>query len=117
MTNLYFTCGQVAIAAQHLSGGLWHKVSNTLCAHLQTGIISSGNSLDYTKQDMDAMVKNEVAVKDMEAASIAWAADLYDTPWMAIKAITDIVDGALFLGLIPLGAVSGRHKRPSWSLR
>lgn len=60
---------------------------------LKTGVVSSGNSLDYTKQDMEAMVKSNVAVKDMEVAAIAWAADLYKTPWVAIKAITDIVDG------------------------
>lgn len=90
-----------------------HNVSIPLCAHLQTGVISSGNSLDYTKQDMDVMVKNEVAVKDMEAAAIAWAADLYNIPWMAIKAITDIVDGALFSMSNLLGAGSGRHRCPS----
>ena len=32
-------------------------------------------------------------VKEMEAASIAWAANLFGKPLLCVKAITDIVDG------------------------
>lgn len=32
-------------------------------------------------------------VKDMEAAAIAWIASIYNIPFLAIKSITDIVDG------------------------
>ena len=35
----------------------------------------------------------DATVKDMEAAAIAWTANLYDTPFMAVKVVTDIVDG------------------------
>ena len=55
--------------------------------------MSTGNSLDFTKEDMDAMQRHGVAVKEMEAAAIAWAAHLFGTPMFALKAITDIVDG------------------------
>ena len=35
----------------------------------------------------------DASVKDMEAAAIAWAADLSNTPFIALKIVTDIVDG------------------------
>lgn len=60
---------------------------------LKDGIVSSGNSLTFTAEDMEAMQKHGVAVKEMEAAAIAWAAHLFGTPFFALKAITDIVDG------------------------
>lgn len=58
--------------------------------------MSTSNSLDYTKEDMEAMEKHGVAVKEMEAAAIAWSAHLFGTPMFALKAITDIVDGDVF---------------------
>lgn len=60
---------------------------------LKPGIVTSGDSLDYCKEDMDIMVKHGAAVKEMEAASIAWVAALYKKPMFCVKAITDIVDG------------------------
>lgn len=59
---------------------------------LKTGVVSSGNSLDWVKEDMDLMNANNATVKEMEAAAIAWAAHQFDTPFFSIKAITDIVD-------------------------
>jgi len=35
----------------------------------------------------------DVSVKDMEAAAIAWVAKLNNTPFFALKVVTDIVDG------------------------
>ena len=35
----------------------------------------------------------QAAVKEMEAAAIAWVCTLYDKPLLCVKAITDIVDG------------------------
>ena len=61
---------------------------------LQSGIVSSGNSLDFTKDELALFEAHGVAVKEMEAAAIAWAAHLHGTPTFALKAITDIVDGA-----------------------
>jgi nucleoside phosphorylase len=60
---------------------------------LRTGIVTTGNSLDYTEQDM-AMIKSyNGVVKDMEAAAIAWVAQQHSIPFLAIKSKTDIVDG------------------------
>lgn len=36
------------------------------------------------------MEENSAAVKDMEAASIAWVVEQFHTPFFAIKVITDI---------------------------
>lgn len=58
-------------------------------------MVSSGNSLDYTEQDMAFMLSNQVAVKEMEAAAVAWVAAMFQTPMFCLKSITDIVDGAL----------------------
>jgi len=57
------------------------------------GIVTSGNSLDYTEEDMTVIRKLNGEVKDMEAASIAWVASMHNVPFLAIKSITDIVDG------------------------
>lgn len=55
--------------------------------------MSSGNSLDYSKEDWDQLHANEAAVKEMEAAGISWVAHLHNVPFLALKSITDIVDG------------------------
>jgi len=60
---------------------------------LKAGVVSSGNSLDYTSEDMERMVEHSTAVKEMEAAAVAWAASLFDCPMFCIKSVTDIVDG------------------------
>jgi nucleoside phosphorylase len=59
---------------------------------LKTGVVSTGSSLDFTQNDLDTMSSYNAAVKDMEAAAIAWVAQLHKIPFMAIKAITDLVD-------------------------
>ncbi|KAK9839240.1 hypothetical protein WJX81_003627 [Elliptochloris bilobata] len=78
--------------------GVWacgaHPVPNLQKAlKLKEGVVSSGNSLDYCQQDWDQMVASSAAIKEMEAAGIAWAAALHGTPLLALKAVTDIVDG------------------------
>ena len=55
--------------------------------------MSSGNSLDYSKEDWDQLESIGAAVKEMEAAGISWVTHLHDVPFIALKAITDIVDG------------------------
>jgi 5'-methylthioadenosine nucleosidase len=57
------------------------------------GICTTGNSLDKTAEDDKHMLANDAAVKDMEAAAIAWSCALHDTPFMGLKVVTDIVDG------------------------
>eukprot|EP01031_Cornospumella_fuschlensis_P024628 gene24629-29756_t len=60
---------------------------------LKSGVVTSGNSLDYHDMDMKIMVDCNAAVKEMEVASIAYVADHARIPVMAIKVVTDIVDG------------------------
>lgn len=61
---------------------------------IKSGIVSSGNSLDFTDKCMEIMSENNVGVKEMEGAGIAWVVcQLYRKPMFCIKAITDIVDG------------------------
>ncbi|MCG8472371.1 MAG: hypothetical protein MI742_10995 [Desulfobacterales bacterium] len=59
---------------------------------LKKGVVSTGNSLDMTPEDQRMIEANQGAVKEMEAAAIAWVAELYDIPLVALKAITDLVD-------------------------
>ena len=59
----------------------------------QEGVVSSGNSLDYSKEDWDQLTAIGAAVKEMEAAGISWVAHLHNVPFIALKSITDIVDG------------------------
>lgn len=67
------------------------KLRNAL--GLKGGVCSSGNSLDYTSEDMKLMTEHCASVKEMEAAAIAWAASLFNLPLLCLKSITDIVDG------------------------
>jgi hypothetical protein len=50
---------------------------------LKQGVVSSGNSLDYTDKCMDIMSQHSVAIKEMEAAAIAWACGLYQVMLLA----------------------------------
>lgn len=42
---------------------------------------------------MEIMTKHLASVKEMEAAAIAWVAQLFHKPMFCVKAVTDIVDG------------------------
>lgn len=59
----------------------------------KTGTITTANSLDHTEMDDKLMLESFAAVKDMEAAAIAWVADKAHVPLLCLKVITDIVDG------------------------
>ncbi len=45
----------------------------------------AGNSLDYTDKCLDIMTEHGAAVKEMEAAAIAWVAHLFSTPLICLK--------------------------------
>ena len=84
---------------------------------MQAGVVSTGNSLDCVESDMKIMLSYNTAVKEMEANAIAWVvrcclcrpctgvagaacapagalqADMFKVPLLAVKAVTDIVDG------------------------
>lgn len=61
---------------------------------MQEGRVSSGNSLDFTEEDMTRMEAAGADIKEMEAAAIAWTAHLFEVPFFSVKSITDIVDGS-----------------------
>jgi len=62
---------------------------------LRIGVITTGNSLDFTDKDIELIKENRGVVKDMEAASIAWVANQHGIAYVGIKTITDIVDGSI----------------------
>lgn len=66
-----------------------------LAAHLDAklGVCTTGNSLDFHELDSHHMLENDASVKDMEAAAIAWASEIWSTPHFGVKVVTDIVDG------------------------
>jgi len=59
---------------------------------LKKGVVSTGNSLDMLPEDRLMIQSNQGVVKEMEAAAIAWVAELYQIPMVALKSITDLVD-------------------------
>eukprot|EP00793_Prasinoderma_coloniale_P007117 PRCOL_00006969-RA len=79
----YHIAARDAVDVHRLAGELGFK----------TGVVTTGNSLDATKQCMDRMGMAEANVKDMEAAAIAYVAEAADVPWFCVKSVTDIVDG------------------------
>lgn len=67
-----------------------------LASHLgaKLGVCSTGNSLDFHELDSRQMLENDASMKDMEAAAVAWAAEIWRVPHFSVKVVTDIVDGA-----------------------
>jgi 5'-methylthioadenosine nucleosidase len=59
----------------------------------KSGGVTTSNSLDHTEMDDTLMAENGASVKDMEAAAIAWVAEMAGIPFFALKVVTDIVDG------------------------
>lgn len=61
----------------------------------QTGVCTTGNSLDKVEKDDELMLSNDASVKDMEAGAIAWVCQMCSTPYLGVKVVTDIVDGGV----------------------
>lgn len=59
---------------------------------LKVGVVSTGDSLDCTPEDMLWLRRHEASVKEMEAAAIAWVCEHHGIPLVLLKAITDLVD-------------------------
>ena len=59
---------------------------------IQTGVISTGSSLEKSDKDIHVIQQHEAVAKEMEAAAIAWVAMMLDTPVIALKSITNLVD-------------------------
>ena len=56
------------------------------------GVVSTGNSLDFTRAEMDFMRRERVTAKDMEATAIAQVCAQCAVPFVALKGVTDLVD-------------------------
>lgn len=56
------------------------------------GVCTTGNSFDFHEMEDTHMLANDASVKDMEAAAIAWSAEIWNTPHFGVKVVTDIVD-------------------------
>jgi nucleoside phosphorylase len=59
---------------------------------LKIGIVTTGNSLDESEPDRRMIMASGAVVKDMEAASVAYVCLQMSTPFVAVKAVTDLVD-------------------------
>ena len=70
---------------------LAHDFAATL--GLKTTVVCTGNSLDMSPTDEAILRKEPLVAKEMEAAAIAAVAKMYKTPMIAIKSVTDLVDG------------------------
>lgn len=64
----------------------------TCLLNVKQGNISTGNSLDMNTDDLERLHNNQADCKDMEAAALAWVAELYNVPFLPIKVITDLID-------------------------
>lgn len=60
---------------------------------LKTAIVSSGNALDLPACDAGQMRASGATLKDMEAAAIAWVCWMRSVPFLALKGVTDLIDG------------------------
>jgi nucleoside phosphorylase len=59
---------------------------------METGVVSSGCSIEATEEELAFFEREGVVAKDMEATAIASVARDRGIPFMAIKAVTDLVD-------------------------
>lgn len=57
----------------------------------QLGIVSSGSSLALSQGDLRTMQAHNAIIKDMECAAIAWVCSVLQTPFFAIKSITNVL--------------------------
>jgi 5'-methylthioadenosine nucleosidase len=64
----------------------------TACG-LKQGVVSTSDSLDFSPIDLELMRGEGAAVKEMEAAAVAWVCQQVHVPFVAVKSITDIIDG------------------------
>lgn len=59
---------------------------------LKTAVVCTGNSLDMSPTDEAILRTEPLVAKEMEAAAIAAVAKMYNTPLVAMKSVTDLVD-------------------------
>jgi nucleoside phosphorylase len=61
---------------------------------LKVGIVSTGDSLDCTPEDLKHLAALDASVKEMEAAGVAWVCERHRVPLVLLKSLTDLVDHA-----------------------
>ena len=54
----------------------------------------TGDSLHTSNNDLEILMSEGAVVKEMEAASVAWVCEQLQTPFLALKSITDLIDGS-----------------------
>lgn len=59
---------------------------------LKPGVVTTSNSLDENDDDRRMIAMNGGDAKEMEAAAVAYVAELAGVSMLAVKAITDLVD-------------------------
>lgn len=59
---------------------------------LPVGIVSSGSSLQKQPRDVAVIEQFGAVAKEMEAAAAAWVCMLKNTPFVALKSITNLLD-------------------------
>ncbi len=77
-------------------GGFQFSPPAEFCSEFRKAVITTGNSLDITANERRVLMelaKGYVVVKEMEATAIAEMCFQARVPLIAIKAITDLVDG------------------------
>ena len=62
-------------------------------AGVKQGVVSSSDSLDCSAMDLQLLRSEGAVVKEMEAAAVAWVCQQLSVPFIALKSVTDIVDG------------------------
>ncbi len=60
---------------------------------VREGSISTSDSLDATAECHARMHAHQIDAKEMEAAAVAWVCSMLEVPFVAMKSITDLVDG------------------------
>ena len=60
---------------------------------IREGSISTSDSLDATDECHARMHAHQTDAKEMEAAAVAWVCAMLEVPFVAMKSITDLVDG------------------------
>lgn len=95
-TAIYYHDRRVAIPGFHewLSAGwpVLHPLRLASALKVKTGVVTTGDSFDLSFADSEQMEHLKTDAKEMEAAAVAYVCDQYQVPFLALKAITDIVD-------------------------
>lgn len=59
---------------------------------LPMGKVTTGSSFDMTKEEEDIIDQNGGQLKEMEAAAVAFVGDIFHTPVMCVKSVTNLRD-------------------------